>query len=361
MAGNLTLAQLQVQTPLLQGRLNLALQSEDNFRALGIFGASGARVNINGLGTSVLLQVESPDNFLGDPEMDAERAPGAPRREMAKDFPATTVTLRAADKRLQKTIDVLEVANANLDLLAMRQHQIMMARLIELEVEAANIFLRTGTSATWSTAALAALSGGTGLQFNAAGSRPLDDIIAAAELARIAAYGMEPTDLIIGWDAARTLMTHPQVLGAAVRDGAGAGANTYAAGGTRAPIMGARVLEQHLAALTGLRVNIIRARRRTNNLGQAVGVYAGIDATSGAGDVFWIGRLGSTVARTNVGAVAWGTAAIDVVHDDMQAGIWQTPDGLGVAPYIDDVRSFRSTYAVGTTNPFGYLVTDCIA
>lgn len=358
MAGNLTLAQLRVQTPLLQERINLALQSEQNFRALSIFGDSGSRVDVSGIGTQVLLQVESPDNFLGDPEMDTARAPGAPRREMGKDFAASTVTLSALDKSLQKTIDRLEVANANLDLLAMRAHQIMLARLIELEVEMANIFLRTGTSATWSNAALAALSGGTGLQFNAAGSRPLDDIIAASELARQGAYGLEPNTLIIGWAAARTLMTHPQVLGAGVRNGA---VDTYAVGSVRAPIMSASVLEQHLSALTGMRCYIVRARRRTNNLGQATGTYADADAVSGAGDVFWVGRLGSTVAPTRIGAQAWGTAAIDLVHTSMQAGIWESADGLGVAPYLDDVRSLNSTYAVGTTNPYGYLVTDCIS
>lgn len=350
--GNVAQSSLRVQSPLLQAFAKGAVQDDSAFVADRCMRASGAQIPMGNLGTDVVLQVQDPRNFLGNPENNNVRAPGDDRNALGRRFQPTSVTCSIQDYSIHDIVDRLEIAAAlNVtDLLTDRSAEI--ARAVKIAREKRFLDIVLGTSVvSWGNAALAAISGGSGVKFGASGSQPIKDFAQARELVRLKAYAY-PDTMIIGHAAAVPLMFDAQIQGAVLLNSGTAGVTSReAVAQMLAEDMTA--VEKVLSAKLKMNVFIASAMYESANLGQ------GTNVSDIAPDSFWMGCLGNAnIVRTRTGATLRRVAFVECVHTEDTAGDVNWMDGLGRKVYVDSIREYK---ALDTTSAaFGYLVTDCV-
>ncbi|MGA1525298.1 MAG: hypothetical protein ACO4CZ_15130 [Planctomycetota bacterium] len=351
--GNVAQSSLRVQSPLLQAFAKGAVQDDSAFVADRCMAASGAQIQMSGLGTDVVLQVQDPRNFLGNPENNNVRAPGDDRNSLGRRFPSTPVTCSIQDYSIHDIVDRLEIAAAMnvTDLLTDRSAEI--ARAVKIAREKRFLDIVLGTSVvSWGNAALSAITGGSGVKFGASGSQPIKDFTRVRELVRLKAFGAYPDTMVIGHAAAVPLIFDAQIQGAVLLNSGTAGVTSRdAVAQMLAEDMTA--VEKVLSARLKMNVFIASAMYESANLGIATNV-ADI-----APDSFWMGCLGNAnVVRTRTGAKLRRVAVVECVHTEDTAGDVNWYDGLGRKVYVDSIREYK---ALDTTSAaFGYLVTDCV-
>lgn len=351
--GNVAQSSLRVQSPLLQAFAKGAVQDDTAFVADRCMERSGAQIDMSSIGTDVVLQVQDPRNMLGNPENNNVRAPGDERPSLGRRFAPTTVTCSIKDYSKKDIVDRLEIAAAlNVtELLTDRAAEI--ARAVKIEREKRFLDIVLGTSVvSWSNAALAAITNGSGVKFGASGSRPIHDFSQVRELVRVKAKGAYPDTIIMGHDVAVPLIDDPQLQGAVLLNNGTAGVTSRDA---IAQMLAEDMtqLEAALGAKLKMNVFIASAMYETANLGQATSV-ANI-----APDSFWMGCLGNAnIVRTRTGARLRRVAFVECVHTPDTSGDKDWEDGLGRKVFTDSIREY--TPLDTTSAAFGYLVTDCV-
>lgn len=353
---NLSTGQLIVQSKLLD-KLRIGLrQGRDKFKADRIMKAAGAQLDMKPHGVKCLLEIEDPRNNLGNPQQDWRRAPGGQRAQLGRRFGSTTVEMSVEDYSPEAPVDEwdIEATSNRMDLVAKRQVELEDAVIIARERRWVEMLL-TQNTVTWTTAALAALNGGSGVKFGAAGSVPIRDLLAMKKALRVLLLGNDPDTLILTYEAAWPLMFDPNIMGASIINAGGG--ETAAVVGIQQLSKTATQLEQKLSELLDIPyVAIVQGFRETANLGQT-SVVDDIGDIDGAGDDdrIWMGRLAPTVMETKSGYTVAASALLEpILYDDLSWS-YEKEDKTAIVPVVKSWRKYVPTKT--TAAAYGMLTT----
>ena len=290
------------------------------------------------------LLIENTRNFMGATDLDLERAPGS-SRAMIGSFDRTNLTYKAKIYSASDSIAMEDIFDSQYPGSEEARIVRKVARTMKLakEKRAADLLFDTANFTNNST--VAALTGGTGNKFNAAGGEPLHDLHVVKDTVFANSHGINPDCLILGRDVFRELARNPEVRGFAGAVGSGL------ASGNR--ILNDEVVIQVLKDVLGIpNVYVGAARRETANPG----------ATSSegyiwTGDTIFMGILkGSDAVVSKSGNVkAMPVAALDFEFNGLSAGQYDALDSTRRYVWNEEVQSFTKI-----DDSFAFLLTDCL-
>lgn len=292
------------------------------------------------------LLIENTRNFMGSPDLDLERAPGA-SRSMIGSFDRTSLTYKAKIYSASDSIAMEDIEDSQYP--GSEEARIIrkVARTMKLSKEkraADLLFTNTNyTGGNTSTAAL--IPGGKGSKFNAAGAEPLSDLHIVKDLVFSQSHGINPDTLILGREVFRELARNPEMRG-------------YV-GDATAGIASGNLLLNDEAIISVLRnvlgipnVYVGAARRET-----AVPGATSSEGFIWTGDSIFMGIMkGSDSIVSKSGNVkAMPVTALDFEYKDMIAGQYDSLDLVRRYVWAESVNEFKMV-----DNSFAYLVTDCL-
>ena len=221
------------------------------------------------------------------------------------------------------------------------------ARTMKLakEKRAADLLFTAANFAAGSKSDANAITGGSGVKFNAAGAEPISDLHIVKDLVFANSHGINPDTLILGRDVFRELARNPEMRG-------------YVGDATKGVASGNLLLNdqaiiQVLQNVLGIpNVYVGAARRETAVPG----------ATSSEGyiwtsDQIFMGIMkGSDAIVSKTGNVkAMPVTALDFEYKDMIAGQYDSLDLIRRYVWAEQVNEFKMV-----DSSFGFLITDCL-
>lgn len=292
------------------------------------------------------LLIENTRNFMGSPELDLERAPGA-SRTMIGSFDRTNLTYKAKIFSASDSIAMEDIEDSQYPGSEEARIVRKVARTMKLakEKRAADLLFTAANFAAGSKSDAAAITGGAGVKFNAAGAEPLSDLHIVKDLVFANSHGINPDTLILGRDVFRELARNPEMRG-------------YVGDATKGVASGNLLLNdqaiiQVLQNVLGIpNVYVGAARRETAVPG----------ATSSEGyiwtsDQIFMGIMkGSDAIVSKTGNVkAMPVTALDFEYKDMIAGQYDSLDLIRRYVWAEQVNEFKMV-----DSSFGFLITDCL-
>ena len=302
--------------------------------------------NINIPERSGTLLIENTRNFMGSPDLDLERAPGA-SRAMIGSFDRTNITFKAKIYSASDSIAMEDIEDSQYP--GSEEARIIrkVSRTMKLKREqrAANLLFTNTNYTGGNTSTASLIPGGKGSKFNAAGAEPLSDLHIVKDLVFAQSHGINPDTLILGRDVFRELARNPEMRGY-VGD-----ANAGIASGNL--LLNDETVIQVLRNVLGIpNVHVGAARQETAVPG----------ATSSEGyiwtsDSIFMGIMkGSDAQATKSGNVkAMPVTALDFEFKDMVAGQYDSLDLVRRYVWAEQVHTYQMV-----DNSFAYLVTDCL-
>ena len=172
------------------------------------------KVDVSALGPSGTLLIEETRNFMGSPDVDAERAPGASRQAIGN-FDRTSTTFNTKIYSLKDAIAIEDIRYSqypgNEETRSFRKVQRSM--LLNRESRLASLLFGASNWGSY-TSALGSLGNSSkGTQWNSAGAEPLTDLHALIDVIRANAHGILPDTLVLGYGALRALSRAPDIRG----------------------------------------------------------------------------------------------------------------------------------------------------
>jgi hypothetical protein len=317
-----------------------AIPSDDQLIADKVF----EKINIPE--RSGTLLIENTRNFMGSTDLDLERAPGA-SRSMIGSFDRSSTTYKAKIYSASDSIAMEDIFDSQYP--GSEEGRIVrkVARTMKLakEKRAADLLFNT---ANFNNSALASLTGGSGVQVNAAGGEPLHDLHVTKDIVFANSHGINPDCLVLGRDVFRAIARNPEVRGFA----GFSSSSTGVAYGER--ILNDEVVIQVLRDVLGIpNIYVGAARRETANPGQTSS-----ESYIWDGETIFMGILkGSDAVVSKSGGVkAMPVAALDFEFSGMQAGQYDSLDSTRRYVWGEEVQTFQAI-----DSSFGYLLTNCLA
>jgi len=291
------------------------------------------------------LLIENTRNFMGSSDLDLERAPGA-SRAMIGSFDRTSTTYKAKIYSASDSIAMEDIFDSQYPGSEEARIVRKVARTMKLAKEKRAADLLFDNTVFTNTSTAAALTGGTGNQFNAAGGEPLHDLHVIKDIVFANSHGINPDCLIFGRDVFRELARNPEVRGFAGTIGQG-----FASGNR---ILSDEVVIQVLKDVLGIpNVYVGSARRET--------AKPGLTSSEGYiwnGESIFMGIMkGSDAIVSKSGGVkAMPVAALDFEFSGVQAGQYDSLDSTRRYVWSEEVNAFTKV-----NDSFAYLLTDCLA
>lgn len=292
------------------------------------------------------LLIENTRNFMGSPDLDLERAPGA-SRAMIGSFDRTNLTYKAKIYSASDSIAMEDIEDSQYP--GSEEARIIrkVARTMKLakEKRAADLLFTDTNYAAGSKSAANAIPGGKGVKFNAAGAEPLSDLHIVKDLVFANSHGINPDTLVLGREVFRELARNPEMRGY-VGD-----ANSGIASGNL--LLNDQAIIQVLQNVLGIpNVYVGAARRET-----AVPGATSSEGYIWTGDQIFMGIMkGSDAIVSKTGNVkAMPVTALDFEYKDMIAGQYDSLDLIRRYVWAEQVNQFKMV-----DSSFGFLVTDCL-
>jgi hypothetical protein len=292
------------------------------------------------------LLIENTRNFMGSPDLDLERAPGA-SRAMIGSFDRTNLTYKAKIYSASDSIAMEDIEDSQYP--GSEEARIIrkVARTMKLakEKRAADLLFTAANFAAGSKSDANAIPGGKGVKFNAAGAEPLSDLHIVKDLVFANSHGINPDTLVLGREVFRELARNPEMRGY-VGD-----ANSGIASGNL--LLNDQAIIQVLQNVLGIpNVYVGAARRET-----AVPGATSSEGYIWTGDQIFMGIMkGSDAIVSKTGNVkAMPVTALDFEYKDMIAGQYDSLDLIRRYVWAEQVNQFKMV-----DSSFGFLVTDCL-
>jgi hypothetical protein len=292
------------------------------------------------------LLIENTRNFMGSPDLDLERAPGA-SRAMIGSFDRTNLTYKAKIYSASDSIAMEDIEDSQYP--GSEEARIIrkVARTMKLakEKRAADLLFTAGNFAAGSKADANAIPGGKGVKFNAAGAEPLSDLHIVKDLVFANSHGINPDTLVLGREVFRELARNPEMRGYVGDATAGIASGNL--------LLNDQAIIQVLQNVLGIpNVYVGAARRET-----AVPGATSSEGYIWTGDQIFMGIMkGSDAIVSKTGNVkAMPVTALDFEYKDMIAGQYDSLDLIRRYVWAEQVNQFKMV-----DSSFGYLVTDCL-
>lgn len=306
------------------------------------------KVDVSALGPSGTLLIEETRNFMGSPDVDAERAPGASRQAIGN-FDRTSTTFNTKIYSLKDAIAIEDIRYSqypgNEETRSFRKVQRSM--LLNRESRLANLLFGASNWGSY-TSALGSLGNSSkGTQWNSAGAEPLTDLHALIDVIRANAHGILPDTLVLGYGALRALSRAPDIRGFFT---AGSTASGTASGNR---IMQDDMVISVLKEVLGLpNVFVGSARKETANAG-----LTSSQAQIWTDDSVFMGIMkGSDAVVNKNGTKVMPVAALNFEYAGFTSGSY------------DDLEMTKRTVWLEHTHQdkviaqnYGFLLTDCLA
>lgn len=290
------------------------------------------------------LLIENSRNFMGSPDLDLERAPGA-SRAMIGSFDRTSLTYKAKIYSASDSIAMEDIFDSQYP--GSEEARIIrkVARTMKLAKEKRAADLLFDNTLFTNTSTAAAIPGGKGVKFNAAGAEPLSDLHIVKDQVFASSHGINPDTLILGREVFRELARNPEMRGY-VGD-----ANEGIASGNL--LLNDEAIIQVLKNVLGIpNVYVGAARRET-----AVPGATSSEGYIWTGDSIFMGIMkGADAIVSKSGNVkAMPVAALDFEFNNMTAGQYDHQDMTRRYVWAEQVNQFAKI-----DDSFAYLVTDCL-
>ena len=292
------------------------------------------------------LLIENTRNFMGSPDLDLERAPGA-SRPMIGSFDRTSLTYKAKIYSASDSIAMEDIFDSQYP--GSEEARIIrkVARTMKLakEKRAADLLFTAANFAAGSKSDAAAITGGAGVKFNAAGAEPLSDLHIVKDLVFANSHGINPDTLVLGREVFRELARNPEMRGYV-----GDASKGVASGNL---LLNDQAIIQVLQNVLGIpNVYVGAARRET-----AVPGATSSEGYIWTGDQIFMGIMkGSDSIVSKTGNVkAMPVTALDFEYKDMIAGQYDSLDLIRRYVWAEQVNEFKMI-----DSSFGFLVTDCL-
>ena len=292
------------------------------------------------------LLIENTRNFMGSPDLDLERAPGA-SRPMIGSFDRTNLTYKAKIYSASDSIAMEDIEDSQYP--GSEEARIIrkVARTMKLakEKRAADLLFTAANFAAGSKSDANAITGGAGVKFNAAGAEPLSDLHIVKDLVFANSHGINPDTLILGREVFRELARAPEMRGYVGDAGQGIASGNL--------LLNDQAVIQVLQNVLGIpNVYVGAARRET-----AVPGATSSESYIWTGDQIFMGIMkGSDAIVSKTGNVkAMPVTALDFEYKDMIAGQYDSLDLIRRYVWAEQVNQFKMV-----DSSFGFLVTDCL-
>ena len=292
------------------------------------------------------LLIENTRNFMGSPDLDLERAPGA-SRTMIGSFDRTNLTYKAKIYSASDSIAMEDIEDSQYPGSEEARIVRKVARTMKLakEKRAADLLFTAANFAAGSKSDANAITGGKGVKFNAAGAEPLSDLHIVKDLVFANSHGINPDTLILGREVFRELARNPEMRGYVGDATAGIASGNL--------LLNDEAIIQVLRNVLGIpNVYVGAARRET--------AVAGATSSEGyiwTSDQIFMGIMkGSDAIVSKTGNVkAMPVTALDFEYKDMIAGQYDSLDLIRRYVWAEQVNQFKMV-----DSSFGFLITDCL-
>lgn len=292
------------------------------------------------------LLIENTRNFMGSPDLDLERAPGA-SRTMIGSFDRTNLTYKAKIFSASDSIAMEDIFDSQYP--GSEEARIIrkVARTMKLakEKRAADLLFTAGNYAAASKSNANAIPGGKGVKFNAAGAEPLSDLHIVKDLVFANSHGINPDTLVLGREVFRELARNPEMRGYVGDSTAGIASGNL--------LLNDQTIIDVLKNVLGIpNVYVGAARRET-----AVPGATSSEAYVWTGDSIFMGIMkGSDAIVSKSGNVkAMPVTALDFEFKDMVAGQYDSLDMVRRYVWAEQINQFKMV-----DSSFGFLVSDCL-
>lgn len=290
------------------------------------------------------LLIENSRNFMGSPDLDLERAPGA-SRAMIGSFDRTNLTYKAKIYSASDSIAMEDIFDSQYP--GSEEGRIVrkVARTMKLAKEKRAADLLFDNTVFTNTSTAAAIPGGKGVKFNAAGAEPLSDLHIVKDQVFASSHGINPDTLILGREVFRELARNPEMRGYIGDAAAGIASGNL--------LLNDETVIQVLRNVLGIpNIYVGAARRET-----AVPGATSSEGYIWTGDSIFMGIMkGSDAIVSKSGNVkAMPTAALDFEFKGMQAGQYDSLDMVRRYVWAEQINQFSKV-----DENFAYLVTDCL-
>ena len=283
------------------------------------------------------LLVETTRSFMGAPEADSRRAPGAGRQSLSS-FNRSSLTFKAEIHSFEDSIAMEDIEDSQYPGTeeARSARKVRRALLLAQEKRCADLMFSTAQFTNNTT---------PGTKFDAAGAEPLSFLHQELDTLRAANHGIVADTMVLGYNVFRALARNPEIRSFVGDSGQGI------ASGNRI-LADSAVIEVLRSVLAVPNVYVGSARRETAIPG----------ATSSEADIWdtetiglYILRGSDAVAQKSGGVKAMPVAALNMQYKGLQAGQYDSLDLVRRHVWGEHVQQFRLVDATR-----GRLLTDCL-
>ena len=283
------------------------------------------------------LLVETTRSFMGAPEADSRRAPGAGRQSLSS-FNRSSLTFKAEIHSFEDSIAMEDIEDSQYPGTeeARSARKVRRALLLAQEKRCADLMFSTAQFTNNTT---------PGTKFDAAGAEPLSFLHQELDTLRAANHGIVADTIVLGYNVFRALARNPEIRSFVGDSGQGI------ASGNRI-LADSAVIEVLRSVLAVPNVYVGSARRETAIPG----------ATSSEADIWntetiglYILRGSDAVAQKSGGVKAMPVAALNMQYKGLQAGQYDSLDLVRRHVWGEHVQQFKLVDANR-----GRLLTDCL-
>ena len=283
------------------------------------------------------LLVETTRSFMGAPEADSRRAPGAGRQSLSS-FNRSSLTFKAEIHSFEDSIAMEDIEDSQYPGTeeARSARKVRRALLLAQEKRCADLMFSTAQFTNNTT---------PGTKFDATGAEPLSFLHQQLDVLRAANHGIVADTMVLGYNVFRALARNPEIRSFVGDSGQGI------ASGNRI-LADSAVIEVLRSVLAVPNVYVGSARRETAIPG----------ATSSEADIWdtetiglYILRGSDAVAQKSGGVKAMPVAALNMQYKGLQAGQYDSLDLVRRHVWGEHVQQFRLVDATR-----GRLLTDCL-
>ena len=283
------------------------------------------------------LLVENTRSFMGAPEADSRRAPGAGRQSLSS-FNRSSLTFKAEIHSFEDSIAMEDIEDSQYPGTeeARSARKVRRALLLAQEKRCADLMFSTAQFTNNTTPAT---------KFDATGAEPLSFLHQQLDVLRAANHGIVADTMVLGYNVFRALARNPEIRSFVGDSGQGI------ASGNRI-LADSAVIEVLRSVLAVPNVYVGSARRETAIPG----------ATSSEADIWntetiglYILRGSDAVAQKSGGVKAMPVAALNMQYKGLQAGQYDSLDLVRRHVWGEHVQQFRLVDA-----DRGLRLTDCL-
>ena len=283
------------------------------------------------------LLVETTRSFMGAPEADSRRAPGAGRQSLSS-FNRSSLTFKAEIHSFEDSIAMEDIEDSQYPGTeeARSARKVRRALLLAQEKRCADLMFSTAQFTNNTT---------PGTKFDATGAEPLSFLHQQLDVLRAANHGIVADTMVLGYNVFRALARNPEIRSFVGDSGQGI------ASGNRI-LADSAVIEVLRSVLAVPNVYVGSARRETAIPG----------ATSSEADIWdtetiglYILRGSDAVAQKSGGVKAMPVAALNMQYKGLQAGQYDSLDLVRRHVWGEHVQQFKLVDATR-----GRLLTDCL-